>query len=427
MPNDPSLAIGQRSLAEPSIEYPLTPPLTAGCPETSDGDEQYPVEVVYDYDAVDPALFERPAEPGLERWAPLLPPLAEGTGMGEGATPLVEAPAIADWAGLDADVYVKDESQNPTWSQKDRLNRCVVSAAVHADANGVVASSTGNHGAAAAAYAARAGLPCVILTAPETPAAVQEFIATYGATLLAVPDDETRRRAVDRLASDHGYHAASTRTESHTGHAYGPEGYTTIAYETYLDLGESPGAVFVPTCYAELFYGVWKGFRELREIGLIEETPRMIACEPAVRGPHAAALSAGEEPVAVEAAPTEAYSIKAVESSHRGMTAIRESDGGAVTFTEGQLAEARERLARTGHWQEDSGAAGAAGLRVLTGEEGETVAVDGQPIEPETIEGPIVCVATSSGFKNGRTRTAAEIEPEWDAIRAAMAAEGLPL
>lgn len=223
-----SLATAQQSLKDSTITYPLWPPLTEGCPETSTEAVQYPLEVTYDYDAVDAALFEGPLEPGLERWAPL-----SGPGLGEGNTPLVEAPELADWAGVDGPVYIKDESRNPTWSQKDRLNRLTVSAAVETDAAGVVASSSGNHGAAAAAYAARAGLPSVVLTNPETPGPMQGFLRSYGAAVVAVEGWDVRAEAVDRLADDHGFHAMTSRTSTHTGHPFGPEGYKTIAYEVY--------------------------------------------------------------------------------------------------------------------------------------------------------------------------------------------------
>lgn len=72
-----SLATVQRSLADPSIEHPLRPPITTGCPETSTDEIQYPLEVDYAYDDVDPELFEEPPAAGVERWQPLLPPLAE--------------------------------------------------------------------------------------------------------------------------------------------------------------------------------------------------------------------------------------------------------------------------------------------------------------------------------------------------------------
>lgn len=90
-----SLARSQRSLGDPAFEYPLWPPLTEGCPNTSTSSVQYPLEVSYDYSSVDPTLFDQPALPGLGRWAPLLPPLAEGLSMGEGGTPLVASPDLA--------------------------------------------------------------------------------------------------------------------------------------------------------------------------------------------------------------------------------------------------------------------------------------------------------------------------------------------
>lgn len=408
-----SLATGQRSLKAPDVSYPLWPPLTDGCPETSTDAVQYPLEVTYEYEAVPDGLFDRPPAPGLERWAPLLPPLASDLGTGEGATPLVEVPGVAGWldGGPAGDLYVKDESRNPTWSQKDRLNRLTVSAAVRADAAGVVASSSGNHGAAAAAYAARAGLPCVVLTSPETPPSMQGFLRAYGAAVLAVDDWEARAAAVDRLADDHGFHPVTSRTPVHTGHPYGPEGYKTIAYETFLQLDRRvPGTVFVPTAHAELLFGVWKGFRELRELGVADATPRMVACEPAVRGPLVRALERGEELATVEPEPTDAHSIGATKSTLRGLLAVEESDGTAVGVTEDWLDEAGRRLARDGLWQETSGAAGVAGVRA---------AID----EGVEIDGPVVCIATSSGFKDGAGWRAPEVAPEWSAIREGLREE----
>ncbi|MFP9192273.1 threonine synthase [Natronosalvus vescus] len=488
MAPEDSLATRHRSLADPSITYPLEPALTAGCPETSTDEIQYPVGVDYDYDAVDPGLFDPAGStwgtPGLERWQPLLPPLAADT-LGEGNTPLLPVDDLENWLGLeswhepagasnadggsDTTVFLKDESQNPTWSHKDRLNRCTVSAAVREDAAGVVASSTGNHGAAAAAYAARAGLPCVVFTAPRTPAAVQAFIRSYGAVVLAVDDIDARQLAVDRLTEEHGFHPVSSRTAVHTGHAWGPEGYKTIAFELYCQFGGAvPGTVVIPTCYAELLYGVWKGFRELEHLDVVDRTPRMVACEPGVRAPLCRALESGAEVAHVEAEPTEAYSIKATTSSVRGLRAIRESDGIAVGFSEAHLEAAQHRLAQTGFWQESSGAAGFAGLRALTdvldgnaagNSAARAVAADGTELENQRLEleleTPVAVVATSSGFKDGAALPgdrmggaidgvdetadgrqggaggwflAPAVDPTWEAIREALEAhDGVPV
>lgn len=405
-PSEASLATGQRSLVDYDAVRPLVPPVTGGCPETSVGGAPAPLEVTYEYDAVALSLFESPLEHGLDRWAPLLPPLS-APGIGEGNTPLIDCSELAAAIDLDADLYVKDESANPTWSQKDRLARTTVSGAIAADARGIVVSSTGNHGAATAAYAARAGLDAIVLTAPRTPGAVTRFCRAYGAAVIAVDDIAARHAAIDRLA-DHGFHPVSSCTDVHTGHPYGPEGYKTIAYELYRQLdGQVPGSLFVPTCYSELLYGVWKGFRELSELGVADDTPQLYACEPAARAPLALAIDRGEPIVSVDAQPTEAYSIKATTSSYRGYRALADSDGDAAPFSEGTLEQARHDLAEFGLWQEDSGAAGIAGLYD---------AVD-EGIRPE---GPIVCIATSSGFKNGRTHEPPQVDAEWPAIRACI-------
>jgi threonine synthase len=409
-----SRATGQRSLAEAGATHPLWPALTRGCPDTDVGGEPAPLEVTYDYGAVDRSLFDRPPADGLERWAPLLPPLVEGGSLGEGNTPLVATPSAADWAGVDAAVHLKDESQNPTWSQKDRLARLVVGAAARSDAAGVVVSSTGNHGAAVAAYAARHDLPCVVVTSPKTPAAVVRFIERYGGTVLGVEGDEARLECVDRLAGEHGYHAASSRTAAHTGHPFGPEGYKTVAYELHADLGAVPGTVFVPTCYGELIYGVWRGFRELEALGVAGDTPRMVACEPASRASLAAAVESGDPHASVEAGATAAYSIRTARATVRALRAVEESDGYVAPFAEGTLAAAEDELAGTGLWQEHSGAAGVAGLRAAV-EDGRGV------------EGPVVCVGTSSGFKNGETAEPPLVGDDWPAVRDALADAGLPL
>lgn len=370
--NGSSLATGQRSLGDTSAEFPLFPALTRGCPRTSTDEIAYPVEVVYDYGRVDRALFDQEPGPDLARWSPLLPPLAAPT-LGEGGTPLLEFDGV----------HVKDESRNPTWSHKDRLNRVAISAAVAAGAPGVVVASSGNHGASAAAYAARAGLPAIVLASAESPAAVQAFVRAYGAKVFSVPVDERwplLREVVDRL----GYHPVSNQTVTHTGHPFGPEGYKTIAYELFLQLGRVPAAVFTPTGYAELLYGMWKGFTELRLLGLADVTPRVFSCEPAVGGPNARALATGAPAAIVELGASDAYGIAGSVGGHRGVLAVRDSGGAALLVTDEEMRAAQRDLARQGLWQELSGAAGLAGYRKL-GEE---------------FDGPVVCVATSSGFKD---------------------------
>ncbi|GHC43251.1 threonine synthase [Streptomyces flavofungini] len=390
-----SLAIGQRSLGDPSVRFPLWPPLTEGCPVTSTESVAYPVEVDYAYDKVPADFFATAAERprGHERWAPLLPPL-HSPGLAEGGTPLVP---------LEDGVWIKDESRNPTWSHKDRLNRVAVGAAAGVGAAGVVVASSGNHGASAAAYAARAGLRCVVLTSAEVPPAVDAFLRGYGAVVLRVPA-EARWPLLRRIAERTGYHPVSNLTPAaHTGHGFGPEGYKTLAYEMFADLGVVPRVAFVPTGYGEMLFGIWKGFAELVRLGCAERVPLLYGCEPAAGGPLAAAVRDGVPAAHVPLGPTAAYAIACPVGGYRGVVALRESHGAALLVTDDEMTAARSELARNGIWAELSAAAALAGLRRLG---------------PQ--EGPVVCVSTSSGFKDLDLLTARPsetIDPDdWPAV-----------
>lgn len=383
-----SLAIGQRSLGDPSRLFPLLPVLTAGCPVSSTDEMQYPLEVDYDYGRVDKSLFDQAPLPGLDRWAPLLPPLAAGLSLGEGGTALFDAGDLGRSLGFSGTLWLKDESRNPTWSHKDRLNLCVVSAAVTSGARGIAVASSGNHGAAAAAYAARAGLPCVVVISDGPQPGFRRLLNALGAHVVVAPFDR-RWQALRRLVDEAGLMPASNLTRFHTGNPYGPEGYKTIAYELFLQLGRKvPDSVLIPTGYAELLYGVAKGFRELRLLGLADRLPRLFSAEPAVRGPLARAFGSNAAAVEVEPVPSAAPGIACTVGSPRGVAALRETDGQALTTTEAELASMRDRLARSGLYQEMSGVAALAAGEAAIGrgvDFGETV----------------VALLTSAGLKDG--------------------------
>lgn len=283
-----SLAVRQVAMGDAQTAFPLFPPLVSGLPPASDGAPPRPLELDFDYAGVDREAFLKGSlgpSAGLGRWAPLMPPLTPETNLGEGDTPMLETPRLAAWAGVSRPLYIKDEGRNPTWSHKDRLNRCTVSAAQLADAPGIIVASSGNHGASASAYAAAAGLPCIVLASATAPLAMQAFVAAYGGAALAVPA-AARWGLMEQLRRITGYHPVSNLTpEAHTGHSFAIEGYKSIAYEIVRDLaGEVPGSVFVPTGYGELIYGVWKGFEELRMLGLTASTPKLFSCESAIYG-----------------------------------------------------------------------------------------------------------------------------------------------
>ena len=188
-------------------------------------------------------------------------------------------------------LYAKDESQNPTWSYKDRLCAMAVSHAVAIGARVITISSTGNHGASTAAYAARAGLPCVIFTMASVPDTMKTLMQAYGAAVVACPTSEARwalmRQGVERL----GWYPTSGFVMPPVGsNPWGIEGYKTIAYEIAEDLGwTAPDVVVVPErLQRRARPASGRAGRSWAELGLVKSAPRMIAAEPF--GPLAHAL-----------------------------------------------------------------------------------------------------------------------------------------
>jgi threonine synthase len=404
-----STANGQRCLYC-GKQYPLYPPVLEGCPNCATEEFKSPLELTYDYPSTADWLPEAPL-PGLERYAPVLPPISEGLSMAEGGTPLVRYPKSSSTSTNP--LFIKDESRNPTWSHKDRLNLAVVSAALAVGAKGVVAASSGNHGGSAAAYSARAKLPGVILTTPRPPA-VASFLQAYGQAVIAVPDIQTRWVLMRRLVNEMGFHPASNQTTPPTNHPFGSENYKSIAFELYLQLGrQSPAAVFVPVGFSELIFGIYKGFTELKHYSLIDELPRMISCEPAAGAPLKLALDEDQPIVSVKAEASIAYSIAVSTNSYRGVVAVRETQGAALAITESEIRQAQITLSRTGMWGEYSSAVAFAGALRAPG--------------LKLKKGPVICINTSSGFKNLNVGQdpVPMIDGSWDSLIAKLTEQGM--
>src|SRR5207247_6289461 len=274
-----------------------------------------------------------PATPrGLWRFRALLRVASEHpVTLGEGDTPLIHLERIGRRLGLSR-LYAKDESQNPTWSYKDRLCAVAVTHAVESGARVVTIASTGNHGASTAAYAARAGLPCVIFALASAPATMKTLMQAYGAAVVACPTLEARwdlmRQGIERFG---WYPTSGFGTPPVGSNPWGVEGYKTIAYEVAEDLGwTAPDVVVMPSAYSDGLYGIWKGWTELQTLGLVKHAPRMIAAEPF--GPLAHALEHGlQAPEPVEApAPSVAFSIASRYGTWQGLAALRESGGAGL-------------------------------------------------------------------------------------------------
>src|SRR5215471_11199131 len=224
------------------------------------------------------------------RWQAFLPAAADdAVSLGEGNTPLLPAPSL----GL-GDLWIKDESRNPTWSFKDRLASSALTMAKRFGARVIASSSSGNAGAAAAAYAAKAGLPCVVFTFVGASPPLVAQMRAYGAMVVIVDDKADRWRLQTAGVRELGWYPTSAFFGPVVGsNPYGMEGYKTIAFEVAEAFDwEPPDWCVLPVCYGDALFGMWKGFEELKALGWIERVPRFVAVE--VSGSLSAALASGE-------------------------------------------------------------------------------------------------------------------------------------
>ncbi|MFL5561204.1 MAG: threonine synthase [Gemmatimonadaceae bacterium] len=217
-------------------------------------------------------------------------PLATGeqpVTLGEGGTPLLDAPRLAREVGVKR-LLVKDEALNPTASFKARGMSAAVTRALGHGVPGLVVPTAGNAGAAMAAYAAAAGLPARVFAPETTPANILATIEALGAVLVTVPghigDAGRQARA---FAAESRYFDVSTLREP-----YRIEGKKTMGLELAEQLGwRLPDAVVYPTGGGTGLIGMWKVFAEMADWGWIdrgERKPRMIVaqaegCAPMVR------------------------------------------------------------------------------------------------------------------------------------------------
>lgn len=325
---------------------------------------------------------------GIWRWRSSLPRLADGAEvtLGEGNTPLVrfERQGYA--------VHIKDESQNPTWSHKDRLCAMAASHAVSTGARVMVVSSSGNHALSAAAYAARAGRPCVVLTHEGMPPAVRSAVEAFGSLLVIVPGQD-RWKLVERSVHELGWYPFSNYTAPVTGNPVAVEGYRTIAFEIAEQLGwTAPTSIIVPTGYGEALCGIWRGFKAMRAAGVVGELPKMVSVEPAVSAPlHTSLLKGLDRPTPVQAGKSIASSINVKVTSVNAMMTIRESGGAALAVSEDEIATAHRELARQGIYAENASAASFAGF------------LQAEADQLDLGERPVV-LSTSTGLKNADTR-----------------------
>jgi len=288
----------------------------------------------------------------------LLPVSAENvTSLGEGATPLLAVPRLGARLGI-PNLYVKDESRNPTGSFKDRLGAAAVSAARELGKRVVVGSSSGNAGAAIGAMAARAGLPCVMFTTQQFPLAMKTQMAVYGTYLIAAPTVKDRWSLMEAGVERFGWFPVTVFRYPYFGsNCYGIEGYKTVGYEIVDQFGGVPDHIVFPVGAGDAFSGAFKAIAEYERAGVIERLPVMHAAE--VYGPLEQALAKGADAVDAVSAPepTVAISVGSTLSTFQALDVLRRTGGAARSASNEEMLTAQRDLgALEGIWVETSSA-----------------------------------------------------------------------
>ena len=335
-------------------------------------DCQAPLIVRYDLETAKRQLDRdefrrRPA--GMWRWHELLPVHAKENMiyLGEGDTPLLHLPHLGSRLGL-SQLYVKDESINPTGSFKARGLAAAVSKAKELGITKVIIPTAGNAGGAMAAYAARGGLEAYIFMPKDTPEANIKESRIAGATVILIDGliSEAAGMAGEKARVE-GWFDVSTFKEP-----YRAEGKKIMGYELAEEFGwELPEVIIYPTGGGTGLVGMWKAFKELAALGWLEsdKRPRMVAVQAEGCAPVIQAFEAnspfcdfwiGAKTLASGLRVPKSFADQII------LDDLRESQGNAVAVSDEAILEAQKRLAyQEGIFAAPEGAATLAGLEQL--------------------------------------------------------------
>src|SRR2546423_11203027 len=262
---------------------------------------------------------------------------AEIVTLGEGCTPLLRSTRHEN-------VWIKDESKNPTRSFKSRGMAAAVTMAARNGAKSLAAPTAGNAGAALAAYGARAGLPVFVAMPRDTPKSIVDECRSYGAEveLVAGLITDAGKRVQQYIASTGGFDLSTLKEP------YRVEGKKIMGYELLEDLGRLPDAILYPTGGGTGLIGMWQAFDEMERLGWLDKRrPRMYSVQSSGCAPIVRAFEQGlENAPEWESAQTTAWGLRVPRAvgDRLMLRALRESKGGAIAVPESEIEPAAAEL-----------------------------------------------------------------------------------
>jgi threonine synthase len=278
-----------------------------------------------------------------------LPPVSESrvVSLGEGWTPYVEVPSFSRRVGIRG-AWCKIEGCNPTGSFKDRAASLGLSLASDWKKDGIFTASDGNAAAAISAYSARAHMKCLVLISEDAPAQKIAQIMMYSPILIRVRGLYETKNALESALGN--VQAALPEWLNHFVWApFNPllvDPYKTIAYEIALSK-KLPDCVFVPVAGGELLSGLYRGFRELLEMGEIERMPKLVAVQGKGADPTVQAIEKGLDKVAETGPPTTvAGALRVNFGAEHSIAAVKNSGGFGVSVSDERILAAQREIAR---------------------------------------------------------------------------------
>lgn len=360
------------------------------------------LDIVYDYHRVRRFLSRKKLsgrENGIWRFAELLPAKKSfAVKLGEGGTRLLKAQRLAEKMKL-TNLYLKDETRNPTGSFKDRAMAVGIAKAREIGVDTVVTASSGNAAASLAAYSAKAKLKCYAFVLASASAGKLAQLMLYGASVIKVRgvergEDPTVKMMLKAVESEDWYPCPSFGPFN----PYQVEGPKTISYEIAEQLEwKSPDWILVPTGSSCLLTGVWRGIKDLTELDWIQTSPRLVPVQPHGNSPLVKAIKSNL-PFSMIKAEKHPKTIATGLSDpfpwdgDAGLEAVKQTRGTGVSVSDSEILAAVKDLAKNeGIFAEPSGAAALAGLKKLLD--------DGLIRKGESV----VVLITGSGLKDAQT------------------------
>ncbi len=321
-------------------------------------------------DEINQSAILESGEASIWRYAPLLAapdPGFNNTPLHQvGLTPVYQPESLRKSLGMQ-ELWIKDESRNPSASFKDRASALVVARAIESDIQTIIAASTGNAGAALACMAASVGKQAVIIAPRSAPPAKVAQLLTFGARVVLVDGNYDQAFDLSIEAShEFGWYNRNT--------GYNPftvEGKKTAGLEIWEQVLHKRGksaqnlTIFIPVGDGNILSGVAKGFVDLLALGWIERLPRLVGVQAEGSAAIYNAFKAGVNEITPLRAKTVADSISVdlPRDGERALKRVNQSGGYYLTVSDQEILQAIPRLGKAGLFVEPAAAAAFAGLQ----------------------------------------------------------------